>query len=83
MQLPFEGSSHWIEKLHSFGIRDVVINVHPLAEVVVEPFWLWRTLGYTDSIIPENRNCWGPLELSVGSNRCLRFLVIYADNQSK
>jgi len=38
MQLPFEGRPHWIDKLHSFGIRDVVINVHPLAEVIVDHF---------------------------------------------
>jgi NDP-sugar pyrophosphorylase family protein len=39
--LRFEGKpllEHWIDKLHSVGIRDVVINVHHLAEVVVDHF---------------------------------------------
>ena len=39
--LPFEGKpllEHWIDKLHSFGIREVVINVHHLPEAIVDHF---------------------------------------------
>jgi NDP-sugar pyrophosphorylase family protein len=85
--LQFEGKpllEHWIHKLHSVGIRDVVINVHHLAEVVVDHFGSGERW---DMHIEYSRES----EL-LGTSGALRqvktafeggsFLVIYADNQS-
>jgi mannose-1-phosphate guanylyltransferase len=85
--LRFEGKpllEHWIDKLHSVGIRDVVINVHHLAEVVVDYFGCGERW---DMHIEYSRES----EL-LGTSGALRhvkswfedqsFLVIYADNQS-
>src|SRR5437762_818939 len=85
--LSFEGKpllEHWLYKLHSFGVRDVVINVHHLPDVIVNYFGSGERWGmqiqYSREV--ELRGTSGALRqvASIFGNE--RFLVIYADNQS-
>ena len=85
--LRFEGKpllEHWIDKLHSVGIRDVVINVHHLAEVVVDHFgsgerWDMHVEYSRES---ELLGTSGALRQVKSRFEDQSFLVIYADNQS-
>lgn len=85
--LPFEGKpllEHWVDKLRSFGVREAVINVHHLAEVIIDHFGSGEHWGIQIQYSRER-------EL-LGTSGALRqvkscfddqtFLVIYADNQS-
>jgi NDP-sugar pyrophosphorylase family protein len=85
--LQFEGKpllEHWMDKLHLFGVRDVVINVHHLADVIVNHFGSGERWDVKIQYSRER-------EL-LGTSGALRqvkslfademFLVIYADNQS-
>ena len=85
--LPFEGKpllEHWIDKLRSFGIRDVVINVHHLAGTIVDHFgsgqrWDMRIQYSRES---ELLGTSGALLQVRSLFESGTFLVIYADNQS-
>ena len=85
--LPFAGKpllEHWIDKLHSFGIRDVVINLHHLPEVVVNYFgsgerWDMR-IEYSRE--PELLGTSGALRQVKPLFEDERFLVILADSHS-
>jgi mannose-1-phosphate guanylyltransferase/phosphomannomutase len=85
--LPFEGKpllEHWMSKLQSFGIREVVINIHHLAGVVVDHFGSgdrWN-IRITYSREPELLGTSGALRQVKSQFEDERFLVIYADNQS-
>ncbi len=85
--LPFEGKpllEHWMEKLHSFGVRDVVINVHHLAEVIVDHFGSGERWDVQIQYSREREllGTSGALRQVKSLFEDERFLVIYADNQS-
>jgi NDP-sugar pyrophosphorylase family protein len=85
--LPFKGKpllEHWMDKLHSFGVHDVVINVHHLAEVITDYFgsgerWEMR-IQYSREL--ELLGTSGALRQVKSQFEDEKFLVIYADNQS-
>lgn len=85
--LPFAGKpllEHWIDKLHLFGIRDVVINLHHLPEAVVNYFgsgerWDMR-IQYSRE--RELLGTSGALRQVKPLFEDERFLVILADSQS-
>jgi len=85
--LPFEGKpllEHWMDKLHSFGIRNVVINVHHLAEVIVDHFGYGERWDVRIQYSREREllGTSGALRQVKSFFEDERFLVIYADNQS-
>jgi NDP-sugar pyrophosphorylase family protein len=85
--LPFEGKpllEHWMDKLHSFGIRDVVINVHHLAEMIVDHLGSGERWDMHIQYSREREllGTSGALRQVKSLFEDERFLVIYADNQS-
>ena len=84
--LPFEGKpllEHWIDKLRSFGVRDVVINLYHLPEVVEGYFGSGERWGMRIQYSRERE-----LLGTAGALRQVQplfeeesFLVIYADSQ--
>jgi NDP-sugar pyrophosphorylase family protein len=85
--LPFEGKpllEHWVDKLHLFGIRDVVINVHHLAEAILDHFGSGERwdIHIQYSREQELLGTSGALHQVKSLFEDEKFLVIYADNQS-
>ncbi len=85
--LPFEGKpllEHWLDKLQLTGVRDVVINVHHLADVIEDSLgggerWGMR-IRYSRE--PQLLGTSGALREVQSFFKDDSFLVVYADNQS-
>jgi NDP-sugar pyrophosphorylase family protein len=85
--LPFQGKpllEHWLERLRAFGVCEVVINVHHLAETVVSYFGSGKRwdMAFRYSREPELLGTSGAVREVRSFFADARFLVIYADSQT-